>query len=63
MEIKASIDIEFHCSECGSVLEVDFAPHDDDRIDVTPCEKCVKEANNDGDSEGYSRGLEEADDS
>jgi len=55
----ASIEIEVHC-ECGNLLDSEELKG---AIVVSPCEKCLEAAKEEGRNDGYNeRDMEEKDD-
>jgi hypothetical protein len=56
-----TIEIEARCNECGSALSADSSKRNgNDVIFVHPCEKCLRAAKDEGDTEGYDRATEDA---
>jgi len=50
--LKITLDITVKCEECGTELSAEYNTRRE-TLTVTPCEKCVDNA----DSAGYSRGF------
>ena len=54
-----SAEIEVKCNECGEVLETNWQRSGYAILVVTPCNYCLKEA----EEKGYERGVEETEES
>ena len=58
---KAVATFEVYCSECGAGLCRNAAnrKYEENVIDISPCEACIKSARDEGYEEGYKEGVEE----
>lgn len=59
-----TVEFEVYCGKCGAGLCQQSEVRKGDwrsqpGINVDPCEKCLEEAKDEGDEEGYQRGQEE----
>lgn len=59
-----TVDVEVYCATCGEGLcnqtESSLTPtRRENQFRVTPCETCLSEARDEGDAEGYDRGLKD----
>ncbi len=59
---EITVTLELSCTRCGTDLaaQAESPGGKYKQIKVEPCEKCLDEAKEEGDDEGYSRGHDEA---
>lgn len=63
MMADVTIDVDVYCT-CGNVLQAESKEgyHGAKEFHVEPCEKCLDAAKDEGDDEGYERGLKDSED-
>ncbi len=57
-----TIDVSVLCDRCGNVLQAESKEdyYNAKEFYVEPCETCLDVAKDEGDDEGYKRGLKDA---
>lgn len=61
MSVELTIEASVECDTCGSSLEATVSTSGwSPTIKVTPCSSCITDAKQEGDDEGYNRGVSES---